>query len=361
MENQLSPSDWNGDVGSASEGQWQDTIQLLKLVQSDYQGVRRQLDQVGNNLVERENLVDQRLQYALQVSRGYQPLRLVPYDTGTLVGRIGKTVLGELFQPKVLPEEIRLEIHCLGRFEISCSQKQVLHWHSVKAKSVFQYLLTNSKQPIVKEVLMEMLWPDCAPRVASNNLKAAIHGLRRTLNDLFENKRGFPCLLFLQGSYMINPEIDLWVDVEEFQQHWTLGHRFEKEGKLSQAIQEYEKAEALYMGDYLGDEPYEEWTLLRREALIDNYLLILGKLADYSIKMGDYDSCITYSQKILAKDPCREDAYRRLMYCYRQLGHRNRALRWYEICRRTVQTELDATPDPETSALYHKLLKNEPL
>ena len=56
-----------------------------------------------------------------------------------------------------------------------------------------------------------------------------------------------------------------------------------------------------------------------------------------------------------------KDAYRQLMRCYSRLGQRNRALRWYEICRRTIQAELDVTPDQETTALYHQLLRNEPI
>ena len=135
----------------------------------------------------------------------------------------------------------------------------------------------------------------------------------------------------------------------------------EKEGKLAEAIKEFELAEALYRDDYLEDEPYEEWTLLRREALKDTYVTILGKLADHSIGAADYESCIIYCQKILVKDPCREDAYRRLMRCYSRLGQRNRALRWYEICRRTIQAELDTTPDRETTTLYHRLLRGEPI
>jgi DNA-binding SARP family transcriptional activator len=157
----------------------------------------------------------------------------------------------------------------------------------------------------------------------------------------------------------MSPEIELWIDVEQFERHWVIGRRFEKEGKPDEARKEFELAESLYRGNYLEDEPYEEWTLLRREALKDTYVIILGKLADYSIEMADYEGCIVYCQKILAKDPCREDAYRRLMLCHSRLGQRNRALRWYEICRRTVQTELTTSPDRETETLYHKLLMND--
>jgi len=361
VERDTTCSGYSESAVHANEGQWQDTVQLLRLVQSDFRGVRRQLEQVNDNLAERESLVSQRLQYALQVSEGWQILRLVPYTAGSIVARIGKTTLGEVAQPQVPQKLIRLEVKCLGRFETRSSWNGVERWRSIKAKSVFQYLITRRRQPVVKEVLMEMLWADCDPRAASNNLKAAVHGLRQTLGSLFESNKDFDYVLFLQGSYLINPEIDLWLDVDEFERHWELGQRFDKEQKSSEAIREYEMAEAIYQGDYLEDEPYEEWTLLRREALKDIYLLILGKLADNSMNNGDYDSCVTYSQKILAKDPCREDAYRRLMCCYHRLGQRNRALRWYEICRRIIKAELDTAPDPETSALHHRLIRNDPI
>jgi len=328
-------------------------------VQSDYEGARKQLEKVSHALAESEALVSQRLQYAFLSSGGFHTLCLVPYGTETAISLMGRTILGEVVPPVVLPGLMRLEVRCLGRFEARSAWKSVERWQSVKAKSVFQYLMTRPREPVIKDVLMETLWPDCDPRAASKNLKAATHTLRQTLSRLFDRKEGLPNVLFLQGSYLMNPEIDLWVDVEEFEQHWVLGRRLEKEGRLGEAVREFELAEALYRGDYLEDEPYEEWTLLRREALKDTYVIILGKLADHSMENADYESCITYCQKILAKDPCREDAYRRLMRCYCRLGQRNRALRWYEICRRTIQAELDASLDRETITLHQRILRDE--
>jgi len=339
--------------------QWQDTIHLLKLVQSDYQGARSQLEKVTHALAERETLVNQRLQYAFLVSGGYYTLCLVPYEAGISVSQIGKSALGGLSRPSVLPGLMHLEVRCLGRFEVRSAWKQVERWQSVKAKAVFEYFMTRPREPVIKDVLMETLWPGCDPQAASNNLKAAMHGLRQTLSRLFNERENFPYILFLQGSYLISLEIELWVDVEQFEQHWAHGRRLEKEGEVAEAMREFELAEALYRGDYLEDEPYEEWTLFRRESLKDTYIIILGKLADHSLEVADYENCIIYCQRILAKDPCREDAYRRLMRCYSRLGQRNRALRWYEICRRTIHGELDAAPDRETTALYHQLLRNE--
>jgi len=361
VENTSDRNGWGmespGETPSAAD--WSDAVHLLRLVQDDYQGARRQLEKISHELADREALVNERLEYALLESTGHRTMRLVPYGLGVAGSLLGAAVLGGMSKPKPLPRRTRLEVHCLGRFELSCDGKTVTKWQSFKAKAGFQFLMTQPRQPVAKEVLMEALWPDCDPQAANNNLKAAIHGLRQTLGELLGNDDKSAQVLFVQGNYMLSPGVDLWIDVEEFERHWSTGRRLEKQGQLADAATEFELAEAAYRGDYLQDELYEEWTQLRREALRDTYLAVAAKLAAYSVAGGDYESCIIYSQKILEKDHCREDAYRWLMLCYSRLGQRNRALRWYQICRQTVSAELDALPDSATESIHRRLLENQ--
>ena len=338
---------------------WQDTINLLRLMQSDYEVARKQIDNVSQALAERETLASQRLQHALLLSAGFQTLCLIPFGSSIAVNQMGKTILGTSSQTTALPRALQLEVHCFDRFEVCSGKKKVERWHSKKAKSILQYLVTRAREPITKDSIMEALWPEHNAQTASNNLKVAIHSLKKILNYLFNQKDGFPSILFQQGGYCLNPEIDLWLDVEQFEQHWANGRRLEREGNLTAAIREFELAEALYQGDYLQDEPYDEWTSLRRETLKDTYLIILSKLAENALETSDYESCILYCQKILAKEPCREDAYRRLIRCYSRLGNKNRSLRLYEICHQVMLAELDISPDNETVNLYSRLLRNE--
>lgn len=342
--------------------EWQDTIHLLKLVQDDYTGARRQLEQVSQTLAEREALVNERLQYALMGAPGQRTMCLVPYRIGAGNAVLGQATLGGTYipRPAALPKKHTLQVRCLGKFTLTCNGKTVNKWQSVKAKDLFQYLMTRPREPVAKEALMEILWPDCDPQSANNNLKSAIHGLRRTLEQLPGDDTLNP-VIFVQGSYMVDPEVDLWLDIEDFEKHWTAGRRLEKDGRIIEAVHEFEAGEQLYQGDYLQDELYEEWTLLRREALRDVYMAILSRLADHVLLEKDFLGCIGYCQKILGKDPCREDAYRKLMQSYSRLGQRNRAMRWYEICRQIVKTELNTTPDQETESLYRQLLDNQPV
>lgn len=341
--------------------QYQDTFHLLKYVLGRYQSARDQLSKISDSLKDDENLVNQHLQRAVQTSRGYSILCLEPASVGSRTSQIGTTVLGGKNSEIPIQKKMCLDIYCLGPLKVYSSLKEVRHWQSMRSKSVFEYLITRKRTPVAKEILIETLWPDCDPKSAANNLKTAVYGLRQTLNQILGNDDNYPIVLFSQGSYLINPEIELVIDAEEFERHWTEGRRLEKQGEISEAIRKYEMTEALYLGDYLEDEPYEEWTLLRREAIKDTYLFVLSKLADHSMNITDYESCTIYCQKILDKDPSREETYRRLMSCYSRLGQRNRALRWYENCRQSIRIELDAMPDKETTSLYHRLLKGEPI
>ena len=347
------------EQGTTSSSNWHEAVHLLRLVQDDYQGARKQIEKLSQELADREALVNERLQYALQESTGHRTMCLVPYALGATGSLLGSAILGGVVKPGPLPPKIRLQVRCLGPFEVSCDGNTVTRWQSAKAKAVFQFLMTRPRQPAIKEILMEALWPDGEPQAANNNLKAAVHGLRLTLNELLGQESNGGHVLFLQGSYVLNPEVELWVDVEDFERRWSNGRRLEKQGRSAEAATEYELAEGLYRGDYLEDEPYEDWTQLRRESLRDTYLAVLAKLAAYAIRAGDYEGCIIYSQKILEKDQCREDAYRWLMVCYSRLGQRNRALRWYEICRRTVKAEMDSLPDDSTESLRQRLAENQ--
>jgi DNA-binding SARP family transcriptional activator len=344
---------------SIGNGQIANTYSLLKLMQNDYQAARRQIEQICFQLTEREALISQHLQYSFLSSQNYPTFCLSASGSGVSANRMGNVILGEVIRPNAIPYPVSTEIRCFGRFDVRSSLCHVDHWNSVKARSVFQYLLIKPREPTVKETLMESLWPDCSPQAAANNLKAAIYNLRLTLNELLPDKDGAQYIIFRQGRYLINPEIDLWIDVEAFEKCWLNGRGFEKRGQTVEAMREFEKAEALYCGDYLEDEPYEDWALLRRESFKDIYLIILSKLADHNMQTADYESCIHYSQKILAMDSCREDSYRRLMYCYARLGQRNRAQRWYELCQKTFKSEMDAAPDNETAELYNKIMRYE--
>jgi DNA-binding SARP family transcriptional activator len=117
----------------------------------------------------------------------------------------------------------------------------------------------------------------------------------------------------------------------------------------------YAIAEGLYQGDFLAEDPYEDWCMLQREHLHNQYLDVAGQLARYYSVQGQYPAAIALCQKILGHDSSFEEAYRCLMECYAGQGQRHLAIRQYYTCVEALDAELDLPPSEETTALYEQI------
>ncbi|MGE5376926.1 MAG: AfsR/SARP family transcriptional regulator, partial [Bacteroidota bacterium] len=224
-----------------------------------------------------------------------------------------------------------------------------------RALSVFKYLLLHHKQKIPRDVLMDTFWPDAGLEAARNNLNVAMHNLRQALRSFTR----LPVISFEDGVYYLEPSVEIWLDVEEFDRCVKEGRQLEAKNELAAAIAEYEISINLYRGDLLADNPYEEWTVLERERLRVAYLDILDHLSQIIFIQERYSACVTLCQLILSRDLCREDAHCRLMRCYSRLGQYSLALRQYQVCVEALQTELQVNPTPETAWLYEKIHQHE--
>lgn len=241
----------------------------------------------------------------------------------------------------------------LGSFRLSSGGTELNSTLPGQAATVLKYVLSQGKRHIPKDTLLELLWPEAEPDIASRRLRVVIHTLRRHLNAL--GPGGENLLLTLDNGYLLNPNLDLWTDVDEFERRRTGGWRMHRAGLMNGAYQEFEQAEALYRGDYVEDEPYAEWTVLRRETLRDAYMSVLSMLAQISLEWEDYTGAIIWAQKLLVQDHCNEDAYRLLIASHIGLGQHNRAAHWYGVCARTLGSELGIQPSTRTRALLEKI------
>src|SRR5262249_1304304 len=99
-----------------------------------------------------------------------------------------------------------------------------------------------------KDVLMDVFWPDTDPESARRNLHQAIYSLRQTMR---RGEPNFQPIQFENECYWLNPEIDLWLDSEEFARNAQPGGQLEAAGRPDEAAAAYQRAEGLYLGDFL--------------------------------------------------------------------------------------------------------------
>ncbi len=200
---------------------------------------------------------------------------------------------------------------------------------------------------------MDLFWPNVDPEDTRRNLHQAIYSLRQTLR---QRQPELQPILFKRDCYLLNRELVIWLDFVEFEKHVQAGRKLESAGQLSAAMAEYSIAEALYQGDFLEEDLYEDWPSLQREHLRNLYLDIVDRLSKYYAQQGGFVASIALCQKILAKDNCYEAAYRRLMECYLAQGQRFLAVRQYHTCVQALKEELDLAPAEETIAVYRRVM-----
>jgi DNA-binding SARP family transcriptional activator len=248
-----------------------------------------------------------------------------------------------------------LAVHMLGPFRVLVNERAVESWPSGRGRALFKYLAAHHPQPIARDTLMDMFWPEAAPEAARNSLNVALHGLRQAFRALTD----VPVVLFHEGAYRINPELRLWVDAEEFERRVDAGRRIQGVGELGGATAEYEVATGLYQGDFMADDPYDDWPVLARERLRVSYLDTLDRLGQIYFGQGKYAACANLCQLILVRDSCREDAHCRLMRCYARQGQHPLALRQYQACVEALRKELDVEPAPATTQLGERIRRRE--
>lgn len=247
-----------------------------------------------------------------------------------------------------------IAVQMLGTFCIII-QDLTIKLPSSRGLSLLKYLLLHHKQNSPREVLMEVFWPETEPETARNNLNVTIYSLRRALRKVTD----LSMIVYGNGTYGLAPDLKIWLDVEEFEGRVQAGQRLEARNQITAAVVEYETAISIYQGDFLEENPYEEWTIIDRERLRITYLDMLDHLSHIYFDQEHYAACITTCQLLLARDRCREDAHCLLMRCYSRQGQNYLALRQYHICVEELHAELEVEPAPETMQLYDLIRRHE--
>jgi DNA-binding SARP family transcriptional activator len=227
---------------------------------------------------------------------------------------------------------------------------------SGRGRAVFEYLVVHRHTRVRRERLMTVFWPDAPPEAARNSLNVAIHGLRQSLRTAAGER---PVVVHRDGSYLIDPALELWVDIEVFEDLVKSARQHLASDEPGAAQADFHTAIGLYQGDFLADSPYEQWAEVTREHLRLAYLDCLDQLGRLRFDAGDFTGCADACRKLLACDDCREDTLRRLMRCQSRLGQPQLALRQYHSFVATLRAELSLPPAPATTALAASIRRRE--
>jgi len=256
---------------------------------------------------------------------------------------------------QALKTDPHLRVYYLGAFQVILNQRIIETWHGRKGKMLFAYLVANHKKHIYRDILMERFWPDTCPSSARNSLNVAMHHVRSGLKKV---NPSFEHICFQDDCYFLNPEMDVWLDTEDFYECWSVAKTIEIERGLEAAVEQYESALKSYKGAFMEEDLYETWPSSERENFKEIYMVILDRLSKYYSSQENPLKAILACKTILSDDNCREDIHRRLMRCYYKLGQRGKALQQFKKCVGVLAEELEVKPTSSTIELYQQMKGN---
>lgn len=237
------------------------------------------------------------------------------------------------------------------RFE---QDSQPLTMSRRKVAALLIYLAVT-RQPHSRDALATLFWPGSDQRTARANLRRTLYRLNQVVGD--------DLLAVSPDTISLNPQANLWLDVDMFQMHVNacLPAQHPAEELEAACLSRLAEAASLYRDDFMAgftltDSPgFDEWQFFQTESLRQMLAGVLEQLVVTHKNQADFEQAIPYARRWLSLDPLHEPAHRHLMQLYAGSGQQAAALRQYQECVRLLDEEFGVPPEPETTALFESI------
>lgn len=232
-----------------------------------------------------------------------------------------------------------------------------VHWPLQRALKILAFLASAQDFHASRDDLIAALWPEDDEGKIKRNFHPTLSHLRRALIEAWEEVHPAPPpppLLFVHGSYRLNPDIAWEVDLAELSAALEEGRR-RVESEPEVAVEIWRRAAALYRGPFLAGV-YDAWAEPLRDRYQRRWLELLKELADLNLELGHFTEAIDAYRQVLIEDPLRETVHQALMRVYSKQGRRDLVRRQYDRLTNLLAEDLGVEPLAETTEEYHRLM-----
>lgn len=255
------------------------------------------------------------------------------------------------------PEPLHdLTIRLLGHVDIfrdSANPLPADAWTTRRARDIFCFIASSRHRRAEKDVLIDTFWAEEDFDAVEKNFHPTISHIRKALNAKQAFKQNF--IVFRDGAYQLNPELEYLIDVDEFEQAISSAAEARKEGDTAKAKDLLEQASKLYRGEFITGS-YDDWALERRGYYSDQYATALSALAELAFAEEDHPAALRFARQVLGEDPFREDTHRLIMRILSAQGERAAVKKQFETLESLLMDELGVGPAPETVKTYNELV-----
>lgn len=287
-------------------------------------------------------------------------LELLPPDLREELATASAAVPPTVAVPAVLAPRllVDLTIKMLGPVEIVRDVARPFAadaWTTRRARDILCFIASRTHHRTPKDAIIDTFWGETDLKTVEKNFHPTMSHVRKALNSNQPLKQNF--LVYRDGDYQLNPEFSYRIDTEDFDRLISDGEAARRERSFERCIDCYERAVALYRGEFMQGS-YEPWVDEQRSYYREQYLRMLESLASVAEKKQEWLRAMDLAQRILHEDPFREDIHCLVMRSQAAVGNRVAVKEQYETLRGLLREELGVEPAMQTQKAYRDLVSN---
>ena len=249
----------------------------------------------------------------------------------------------------------------LGDFSLSLNGAVISDqsWKRKTARTIIKLLIL--KRPNV--VTIDQLIEACESHTPSANNRQSIYSRISDIRHILEpgleraNQSGF---IAKKGEgYAFVYDGPITVDIEIFEKALASGIDAYENKEWEDAAALHSDAIALYTGDFLCEDLYEDWTTPYREKYRTKLLQALERAACISQQQRHLQEGIEYLNRAIEIEPHHERFYQQKMELHALVGEKEQALECFTECERVLDDYLGLEPSKETRELFQAIIDEE--
>lgn len=253
-----------------------------------------------------------------------------------------------------MEEKERLRVCLLGGFKISRGNGRFITDMDSTSKRLWAflgYISVFHRRLVSQEELIDALWGDVDSVNPANTLKTILHRARNAMEEHLGFADGKNVILYKRGAYSWSPDIELELDIEQFDKASNLPVE-EDLGRTLETLK-------LYRGDFFPNASGSPWTVSLRTYYHTKYLKLCVDAATYLIKLGQFDRAEQICREASVIDPYNENCHLLLMKAMVSDGARQAAIQHYTYVKNMFMNQLGVSPSEEMINFYRELTKAE--
>jgi DNA-binding SARP family transcriptional activator len=221
-----------------------------------------------------------------------------------------------------------------------------------RQRAVLSFLLLHGNQAVTRDVIIDELWGEAAPRTAAKVLQNCISALRKELPG------GSETLRTVSGAYELRIGPDE-LDRDRFERLLAKGRAALADGDQADAARHLHAALALWRGAPLSDFSYDRFAEDEIKRLEELHIAAIEDRIDADLALGRHVELVPELEALVSKHPLRERLRAQLMLALYRTGRQAEALEAYRAARQTLLTELGIEPSRALHDLERAILEHD--